>query len=96
MAYLVAVFVRIISIVMKHHDQGNSCKRKHLTGGFAYSIGGLDHYHHGEEHGGMHVSGARTESYIHRQREGEREREVKGKGRKRERERRGERGRGGH
>lgn len=32
LAYLVAVSVRFTSIVLKHHDQGDLCKRKHFTG----------------------------------------------------------------
>ena len=44
----------------RHHDQGNSYARKHLTGGLIYSFRGLAHYHHGS----MHGSGSVAESNI--------------------------------
>lgn len=40
--------------VRRHHGQGSSYKRTHLTNGLAYSFRGPVHYGHGKEHGAVY------------------------------------------
>ena len=77
-------FLSLCSIVVKrHHDQGNSCKKKC---GLVYSLRGLVYYHCGGEHDDTQVDMVWRSSwefyiFIHRQREskkGGKERRVKG------------------
>lgn len=41
-----SVLVSIL-LLKRYHDQGNSSKRSHFTGGLPYSFGGLVFYHLG-------------------------------------------------
>lgn len=49
--------------VRRHHGQGNSYERTHLTNGLAYSFRGPVHYGHGKEHGSSHT-GAVYETFM--------------------------------
>jgi hypothetical protein len=58
--------------VKRHHDQGNSYRRKHLivdVSGLAYSFRDLFHYYHEGMHGGMPSAVTVAEGYILRHRE---------------------------
>ena len=61
--------LRVIIAVKRHHDYGNSYKRKRLIGWLAYSFRGEVHYHHAGKYGGRHDAGVAESPIPCRQQE---------------------------